>query len=175
VKTASISLGKTKLELKVGNIALSDADAIVNAANEYLNLGSGVAGAIREAGGSTIQNECNEIGFCPVGSAVITGGGTLKAKYVIHAVGPMYGEGNEDEKLRSAVTASCELAEKKGLKSIVFPAIGAGYFHFPVSECAKVIIGAIKDSASNFKTLDHVTICLKTDKKFEVFEKELNA
>lgn len=174
MKTTSVTIGKLKLELKVGNIAMQDSDAIVNAANEQLNLGMGVAGAIREAGGSAIQTECNEIGFCPVGSAVITGGGNLKAKYVIHAVGPMYGEGKEEEKLRSAITSAIDLAEKKNLRSIAFPALSAGYFHYPMDECAKVMIGAIKDSAPGLKTLDQVTICLRSDKKFDVFEKALS-
>ena len=172
-KNTTVSLGNIKLELKIGNIALLDTDAIVNAANEYLNLGAGVAGAIREAGGSAIQTQCNEIGFCPVGSAVITGGGDLNAKYVIHAVGPMYGEGMENAKLGSAVRSALTLADNKGLKSISFPALSAGFFHFPLAECAKVMVSTIKEVAPGLKNVDHVVLCVSDEKKFDVFEKEL--
>jgi O-acetyl-ADP-ribose deacetylase (regulator of RNase III) len=172
-KNTTVSLGGVKLELVTGNIAFLDADAIINAANEYLNLGSGVAGAIREAGGSAIQEECNEIGFCPVGSAVITTGGSLKAEYVIHAVGPMYGEGKENEKLSSAVRSAIVLADKKGLKSVAMPALSAGFFHFPLEACAKIMVSTIKETAPELQSVNHVTICLSDDKKFDVFEKAL--
>ncbi|MDP4219016.1 MAG: macro domain-containing protein [Bacteroidota bacterium] len=175
MRNAAVSLGNVKVELKIGNIALLDTDAIVNASNEYLNLGSGVAGAIREAGGAAIQNECNNIGFCPVGSAVMTGGGTLHAKYVIHAVGPMYGEGNENAKLYSAVRTAITLADKKGLSSIALPALSAGFFHFPLNECAKVIVNSIKETAPTLKSVDHIIICVRDDRKFDAFEKELVA
>jgi O-acetyl-ADP-ribose deacetylase (regulator of RNase III) len=173
-KNTSVSLGNVKLELVTGNIAFLHADAIVNAANEQLNMGIGVSGAISQAGGSAIQKECNEIGSCPTGSAVLTTAGTLNARYVIHAVAPVYGEGGENEKLRSAVNSALNLADAKGLNSIALPAIGAGLFHFPMDGCAKVMISAIKDSAPNLKNLNHITICLHSDKKFDVFEKELN-
>ena len=172
-KNASVSLGNVTLELKTGNIALLHADAIVNASNEQLNMGIGVSGAIAEAGGSAIQMECNEIGSCETGSAVLTTAGSLNARYVIHAVAPVYGEGGEKEKLSSAVISSLTLAESKGLSSIALPAIGAGLFHFPINECAKIMIGAIKDTAPKLKNLNLITICLHNDKKFDVFEKEL--
>lgn len=159
------------LELKRGNIALADTDAVVNAANEYLNLGAGVAGALRELGGELIQLECNEIGYCPVGTAVITTGGTLSAKHVIHAVGPMYGEGDEETKLRSAVSSALKLADDKGLRSITFPAIGAGFFHYPIDDCARVIIGTIRDVAPTLKNVKHVVLCLKSERNFENFQK----
>ncbi len=173
-KNTSVSLSSVTLELKTGNIAMLHADAIVNAANEQLNMGIGVSGAIAEAGGSAIQNECNEIGSCPTGSAVLTTAGNLNARYVIHAVAPMYGEGGENEKLRSAIVSVLSIADDKGLSSIAIPALGAGLFHFPMDECAKVMIGAIKDAAPKLKNINHVTICLHNDKKFEVFEKALN-
>jgi O-acetyl-ADP-ribose deacetylase len=171
--TTKLSLGNVTLELRHGNIAMQNVDAVVNAANEFLSFGSGVAGAIIAAGGDTIQKECNEIGSCPTGSAVITTGGNLPAKYVIHAVGPMYGEGKENEKLSSAVKASLKLAEEKGLKSIAFPAISAGYFHFPLAECAKVMLSTIKDAAQSLESVNHVIICLSGADKLEVFEDEL--
>ena len=173
-KSASLSLGNVKLELKVGNIALLHADAIVNTANELLNNGVGVSGAIIAAGGSAIQGECNEIGFCATGSAVMTGAGNLQAKYVIHAVGPMYGEGGEAEKLGSAVNSALRLADEKGLSSIALPAISAGLFHYPMDKCAQVMLRTIKDTAPKLRSLNHITICLHSDKKFDVFEKEMN-
>lgn len=175
MKNTSVSLGGIKLELKVGNIAFLDTHAIVNAANEYLNLGAGVAGAIREAGGSSIQEECNDIGFCPVGSAVMTGGGNLNARYVIHAVGPMYGEGNENEKLGSAVRSAITLADEKGLTSIALPALSAGYFHFPIHDCAKIMVSMIKETAPTLKSVNHIVVCLSDDRKFDVFEEALKA
>src|SRR5262245_21767785 len=108
------------LSLVEGDITEHDTDAIVNAANQYLQLGCGVAGAIRHKGGPSIQRECDEIGFCPVGSAAITGGGTLKAHYVIHAVGPHGSDRDADEKLVSATSASLHLAEEQQLNSIAF-------------------------------------------------------
>ena len=173
-KNTSISLGNVTLELKTGNIAMLHADAIVNAANEQLNMGIGVSGAIAEAGGSAIQKECNEIGSCATGSAVLTTAGTLNARYVIHAVAPVYGEGGENEKLSSAITSALTIADEKGLSSIALPALGAGLFHFPIQDCAKVIIGAIKVTAPKLKNVNHITICLHNDKKFDVFEKALN-
>ena len=174
MSTATTQLTETlKLELRRGNIALSDTDAVVNAANEYLNLGAGVAGALRELGGEQIQRECNEIGFCPVGSAVITGGGSLKAKYVIHAVGPMYGEGDEEKKLRSAITSALKLADDRALTSITFPAIGAGFFHYPIDACAKAIVSAMRETAPSLKNLKTIAICLKSERSFDVFDKAL--
>jgi O-acetyl-ADP-ribose deacetylase (regulator of RNase III) len=174
MKTSNFSLGNLTLELKTGNIAMLHADAIVNTANELLNLGVGVSGAIGEAGGSAIQKECNEIGFCATGSAVMTGAGNLHARYVIHAVGPMYGEGGESEKLSSAVRSALTLADDKGLHSIALPAISAGLFHYPMNDCAKVMVSTIKDAAPKLKNINHIILCLHSDKKFDVFEKELN-
>lgn len=165
-----LSLGNVTLEFRQGNIALVSADAIVNAANENLGFGAGVAGAILAEGGDTIQKECNEIGFCATGSAVITSGGLLPAKYVIHAVSPMYGEGNEKEKLASAVKASLKLAEDRNLQSIALPALGAGLFHYPIGECASVMISTIKEAAPTLKNINRIIFCLHDDKKLATFK-----
>ena len=121
----------TDLILVKGDITELDVDAVVNAANEHLILGAGVAGAIRRKGGPSIQEECYRIGGTFVGGAVITTGGNLKARHVIHAVGPRMGEGEEDEKLGNAVLNSLKVAEENGLRSIAFPAISTGIFGFP--------------------------------------------
>lgn len=103
---------KSILQVVEGDITEMETNAIVNAANSHLKHGGGVAGAIARKGGKIIQEESDKIGYCPVGQAVITGGGNLKAKYVIHAVGPRMGEGDEDEKLRNATLNSLKLADK---------------------------------------------------------------
>ena len=132
--------GEVTLSVVRGDLTESDADAIVNAANSYLQHGGGVAGAIVRKGGSIIQEESNKIGFVPVGGAALTTGGTLKARHVIHAVGPMWGEGNEENKLQKAVRSVLTLAVEKGFSSISMPAISAGIFGFPKKRCAEIII-----------------------------------
>jgi O-acetyl-ADP-ribose deacetylase (regulator of RNase III) len=92
-------------------------------------------------GGDVIQEESDKIGFTPVGTAVITGAGRLKAKYVIHTVGPRMGEGDEDNKLKNAVNNTLKLASEKGLKSVSMPAISSGIFGFPKDRCAKILVG----------------------------------
>ena len=118
-----VDIGNCVLELIEGDITEMQTEAIVNAANARLILGGGVAGAIRRKGGLKIQEECNKIGGTFVGGAVKTTGGNLKAKFVIHAVGPQMGEGNEDEKLKNATLNSLKLADEENIKSISFPAI----------------------------------------------------
>jgi O-acetyl-ADP-ribose deacetylase (regulator of RNase III) len=135
----------TELRLIQGDITELDVDAIVNAANAHLILGEGVAGAIRRKGGPEIQNECDRIGGTPVGPAVITGGGRMKARYVIYAVGPRMGEGSEDEKLKNATLSSLKVAEDKGLESLAFPAISTGIFGFPLDRCARIMLGTTVD------------------------------
>src|SRR4030095_17098286 len=121
-------LDKTTLELVQGDITDLDVDVIVKPANQHRQLGAGVAGAIRAKGGPSIQEECNRIGGTPVGTAVMTGAGHLKARWVIHAVGPRMGEGDEDKKLASAVRAALALADRRGMKSVVPPALSTRQF-----------------------------------------------
>ena len=123
-----------------GDITERNTDAIVNAANSYLKHGGGVAAAIVRKGGSTIQEESDNIGFVPVGSAVITTAGKLSCKAVIHAVGPRIGEGNEDQKLTNAVRNALLLASKQNFSSISMPAISSGIFGFPKNKCAKILV-----------------------------------
>ncbi len=122
-----------------GDITQEDTDAIVNAANSYLKHGGGVAGAIVRKGGKIIQEESDKIGYVPTGSAAITAAGKLKAKYVIHTVGPVWGEGDEDAKLESAVLSALQLAEDNKLSSVAIPAISSGIFGFPKDRAAHII------------------------------------
>jgi len=153
-------------------------DAIVNAANEHLAHGGGVAGAIVRKGGSIIQKESNDWvrgkGIVKTGSAAITSGGNLKARYVIHAVGPIMGSGDEDNKLKSATVSALQLARKRGLKSIAFPAISTGIFGYPVERCAKVMLGAAIEHAKNNDLPKEIIFCLWDNYAFEIFQNTLN-
>ena len=163
-------LNNVTVELVQGDITDLDTDAIVNAANSQLILGAGVAGAIRRKGGPSIQEECYAIGYCEVGDAVITGGGNLKARHVIHAVGPRMGEGSEAGKLANAIRASLNLAEQNGLHSIAFPAISTGIFGYPLEGCADVMLRVIVDyTFEDLQHLEHIVVCLYDEPRLRVF------
>ncbi len=165
--------GRT-LRLVEGDITELDTDAIVNAANNHLQLGAGVAGAIRRKGGPAIQHECDTIGFCPVGKAVITGGGNLKARHVIHAVGPHGDDPNAPELLASATRASLTVADENNLSSIALPAISTGVFRFPIKDCARIMLRtAIRYLATEKTGLRLVVFCLYGQDAFDVFAVEL--
>ncbi|MCS6829830.1 MAG: macro domain-containing protein [Armatimonadota bacterium] len=137
-----------RLALVQGDLTKEQVDAIVNAANEWLQHGGGVAGAIVRAGGEIIQEESNRIGRVPTGSAAVTGAGRLPARYVIHAVGPIwsnYTPEEADRLLASAVHSSLQRADELGIATIAFPAISSGIYGFPKDRCAKVMIGAIEE------------------------------
>ncbi len=168
-----VQIGDRTLELTEGDITEMETDAIVNAANERLVLGGGVAGAIRRKGGPEIQAECDRIGGTFVGGAVLTTGGNLKARYVIHAVGPRLGEGNEDEKLRNATVNSLKLADEHGLKSLAFPAISTGVFGFPIQRCAQIMLGAVIEHLKGETGLDRVVFCLFGRDSYQVFADRL--
>ena len=168
-----ITVNNSKIKLVKGDITELAVDAIVNAANAQLILGGGVAGAIRKKGGPTIQEECYKIGGTYVGGAVITTGGNLKAKYVIHAVGPRMGEGNEDEKLKNATLNSLKLMDEKKLKSIAFPAISTGIFGYPIDRCSKIMISTAKEHLNSNTQIYEVIFCLYTALDFDIFFKEL--
>jgi O-acetyl-ADP-ribose deacetylase (regulator of RNase III) len=171
----NVELNGRSLELIEGDLTELNVDAVVNAANSHLILGGGVAGAIARKGGPAIQRECDQIGGTPVGTAVITTGGNLKARHVIHAVGPRMGEGREDEKLASATRASLEVAEDNGLTSIAFPAISTGIFGYPIDRCAKIMLGVAVDRLKSETPLKKVIFCLFGREAFEVFEQTLKS
>jgi O-acetyl-ADP-ribose deacetylase len=136
----SVQIGSSKLELVEGDITQQDTEAIVNAANTSLLGGGGVDGAIHRAGGPHILEECKKIGGCPTGEARITTGGCLKARWVIHTVGPVYRDGKhqEPELLADAHRNSLTLASEKGIKSVAFPSISTGAYGYPMAEAARV-------------------------------------
>lgn len=161
------------LELIEGDITEMETDAIVNAANAQLVLGGGVAGAISKKGGPEIQEQCDKAGPTFVGGAVITTGGNLKAKYVIHAVGPRMGEGNENEKLKNATLNSLKAADENDLKSISFPAISTGIFGFPIQKCAEIMLKTTVDYLKGQTSLEMIVFCLFGQDSYQVFENQL--
>ncbi len=147
----------------LGNIVEEVTDAIVNPANSNLILGGGVAGAIRTAGGPEIQIECNKIGYCKVGDAKITVAGSLKSKWVIHAVGPVYNEYSPSEAeslLRSAIRSVFRVMAEKRLHSVSIPLISAGIFGFPLDKAFKVHLEEITDYVKNDKEKHLVQLIL---------------
>jgi len=171
-----INIGDRILSLKIGDITEVPADGIVNAANSALAGGGGVDGAIHRAGGPGIMEECRKIGHCPTGKAVITSAGNLPAKHVIHAVGPIWrgGENNEPDLLKSAYLSSLALAEKYKLQSVTFPSISTGAYGYPVDKAAEIALEAV---TGHFKKRDYpkkVTFVLFSDDTFRAYEKALD-
>ena len=164
------------LRLVQGDITERDVGAIVNAANSYLQHAGGVAGAIVRKGGQIIQEESDRIGFVPVGGAAVTTAGRLPAKFVVHAVGPRMGEGDEDNKLKSAVLSSLQIASEKGLTSISLPAISSGIFGFPKDRCAMILVTQAVEylKHSPDSSLELVEFCVFDAAAAEYFQKEFN-
>ncbi len=169
-----MSVNETLITLVKGDITELAVDAIVNPANSNLVLGGGVAGAIRSRGGPEIQKECDALRGTPVGTAVITGAGNLPAKYVIHAVGPVMGSGDEDKKLAEATRSALEIAVEKKIRSIAFPAISTGIFGYPGDRCARVMLTTVTAFLADETQIDRVIFCLFDDDMFGIFEKELS-
>ncbi len=163
-----------KIYVFLGDITEMEVDAIVNAANEYLKHGGGVAGAIVRKGGRIIQEESDKIGYCPVGEAVVTTAGNLKAKFVIHTVGPRWGEGDEDNKLKRAVASALKRGEEKGISSIALPAISTGIFGFPKEKGCKIIVEKVKDFLEKDAiSINEVYLCDINEETCKFFEKFL--
>jgi O-acetyl-ADP-ribose deacetylase (regulator of RNase III) len=164
---------RDKVKLGQGDITQARTDAIVNAANNDLVLGSGVAGAIRTKGGPSIQRECDAIGPIAVGEAAITGGGLLPAKHVIHAASMRLGERTTPAALRASVRNSLRLANENGLHSIAFPAIGTGIAGFPLGECARIMLEEIREHLNGITALERVEIILFDAAALKSFEQAL--
>ena len=144
----------------VGDLTTQDVDAIVNAANEALSPGGGVCGAIRRAGGEEIFDECATLGGCATGDAKATGGGRLPARYVIHAVGPVWhgGDAGEAALLASAHRRALEVAEELGCRTVAFPALSTGIYGYPPGEAAPVAVGAVREAANRFDEIRFVLV-----------------
>jgi len=165
------------LEIVKSDITSLPVDAVVNPANEALQLGSGVAGAIRQRGGPTIQEECDLIGTCAVGQAVVTKGGKLRARWIIHAVGPVWKGGSYGEEmlLASAVLQALRRAEDIGATTVAMPAISAGTFGFPMEKAAQISVAAARSFAPNAEYVKKVVFCLYDDAAYDAFQQALNA
>lgn len=171
-----VKVNKASLSLVEGDITKEKTDAIVNAANSRLAGGGGVDGAIHRAGGPAIMEECRKIGGCPTGKAVITTGGTLNAKYVVHTVGPIYrgGEQNEAALLKSAYRESLELASSSGLKSIAFPSISAGAYAYPLAEAASIALETVISYLRTNTAIELVRFVLFGRQAYEEYKKILS-
>lgn len=172
-------VGGTKVCLVQGDITEMDTDAIVNAANPTLMGGGGVDGAIHRKGGPKILEECKRIratewpGGLPTGKAVITSGGNLKSKYVIHTVGPIWhgGKSGEPELLAEAYSNSLKLAVSKGLKTIAFPSISTGAYGYPIEEASRVVLKTVKEFLEKENNLEKVVFVLYTKNDFEIYRR----
>jgi O-acetyl-ADP-ribose deacetylase (regulator of RNase III) len=170
-----IKINQAVLSLVQGDITQEATDAIVNAANARLAGGGGVDGAIHRAGGPSIMEECRRIGGCPTGMAVITAGGNLKARYVIHTVGPIYRDGTKKEAdlLKSAYLNSLKLASAKGLRSVAFPSISTGAYGYPLDEAAKIALQTAVDYLKQPGDLALIRFVLFDVRTYNVFREEL--
>jgi O-acetyl-ADP-ribose deacetylase (regulator of RNase III) len=159
-----------RIILHEGDITEAEVDAIVNAANNELILGAGVAGAIREKGGPSIQAECDEIGPIEIGGAALTGAGNLKARFVIHAAGMPPGGSATEESIRASVRRSLELANENGCRTIAIPALGAGVGGFSVQRCAEILLEETREHLAGSTTLEEVHFVLFGEPHYRVFE-----
>lgn len=164
-------VNRTVLELHQGDITRLAVDAVVNAANSGLLGGGGVDGAIHRAGGPAIMAECRRIGGCPTGQAVVTTGGNLPARYVIHAVGPIWRGGGhgEPELLRSAYLNSLRRAEELGLRTVAFPSISTGAYGYPIRLACPVAVAAVIDHVRGGTGLERVIFCLYSAHDYAVY------
>jgi O-acetyl-ADP-ribose deacetylase (regulator of RNase III) len=162
---------REKIILMQGDLTEMDVDAIVNAANNDLQLGGGVAGAIRRKGGEAIQRECDAIGSVPIGGAAITTGGNLRARFVIHAASMQLGGETTARALRNSTAHSLRIAAERQLRSIAFPAVGTGIAGFPLTECAQIMLRETAEHLRKPTSLEKVYFILFDARSLEVFEK----
>jgi O-acetyl-ADP-ribose deacetylase len=164
-------INKTVFFLEEGDLTLQKTEAIVNAANSRLAGGGGVDGAIHRAGGPVIMEECRKLGGCPTGEAVITTGGKLKAKYVIHTVGPIYQGGHRGEArlLASAYHESLKLAQKKEIRSVAFPSLSTGAYGYPLEEAAHIAVKTVADYIREHHVFDRVGFVLFGNQAYQAY------
>lgn len=167
-----LTINKGTLSLIEGDITQQDTEAVVNAANKTLRGGGGVDGAIHRAGGPRILEECIKIGGCETGEAVITSGGNLAARYVIHTVGPVYRDGsrNEARLLENAYRNCLKLASSKGIKSIAFPSISTGAYRYPLEEAAGIALKSSIHYLKEHTDIDLIRFVLFGHSALEVYE-----
>ena len=162
-----------RIEVVQGDITLLEVDAIVNAANSGLRGGGGVDWAVHQGGGPTIMEECRKLGGCPTGEAVVTSAGNLNAKFVIHAVGPIWdgGNGHESKLLASAYRNSLKKAVEKNVKTIAFPNISTGIYGFPKSLAAKIALREVESFLSEDQSIQQVIFCCFEQENYDLYKK----
>lgn len=172
---SQITMGSTVVRLVRDDITEMDVDAFVFYATEDLALGSGFGGMIAMRAGAVVQKELDAMG--PVGplTAVVSGAGKLNAEQIIHVVGPRFREDDIEAKLKTSMVNCLMLAEEKGIKTLAFPAMGAGYYGIPAPVSAKVMLGALNEFLSGETGLSEVTICLLDRQQFNAFDVALKA
>ena len=163
-----------RVEVYKGDITQFELDALVNAANNRLWMGGGVAGAIKRAGGGEIETEAVKKGPIPIGEGVVTGAGRLKAKYIIHAAVMGQDLKTDAEKIRQATRNSLLRADELGLKSLAFPALGTGVGGFPLDECSRIMIGEVLEYSAKKTGLKRVVFVLYDEPAYQVFKQELD-
>jgi O-acetyl-ADP-ribose deacetylase (regulator of RNase III) len=168
-------LGGIEIKLVQGDITEQEVDAIVNAANDHLWMGAGVAGAIKRKGGGEIEREAMSKGPIPVGEAVVTKAGRLKAKYVIHAAVMGQDLLTNEEHIRNATLNSLKRAEDLKIRSIAFPAFGTGVGGFPVDECARIALGAVKGFSEKTEHLKEMRFVLFDKKSYDIWSVRLQS
>ena len=164
----------TNIEVYKGDITWLELDALVNAANNQLWMGGGVAGALKIAGGKEIEGEAVKKGPIPIGEAIITGAGKLKAKYIIHAAVMGQDLKTDAEKIRRATRNSLLRADEIGIKSIAFPALGTGVGGFPLDECARIMIDEVRQYSARKAELERVVFALYNEPAYQAFKQELD-
>jgi len=172
----SLRIGGRELVLEKGDITRFPADAIGNAANSRLAGGGGVDGAIHRAGGPAIMEECRAIGGCPTGKAVVTTAGELPARYVIHAVGPVWrgGKKREAELLALAYRSTLERADEQGVKTLVLPSISTGVYGYPLDRAAPIALRTVAQHLEGETSLERVTFALFNDETMAAYERALD-
>ncbi|MFQ5662774.1 MAG: macro domain-containing protein [Terriglobia bacterium] len=159
-----------KIVLAQGDLSEAGVDAIVNAANNDLQLGGGVAGAIRRKGGPAIQQECDRIGRIAIGEAAVTTGGKLKARYVIHAASMQLGGRTTAQSLRASTRNALARAVEKGVKTVAFPAVGTGVAGFPLRECAEIMLAEVVQHLKGKTSIEKVHFVLFDNRALDTFQ-----
>jgi O-acetyl-ADP-ribose deacetylase (regulator of RNase III) len=170
-----VKVGAATLEVVEGDITQQDTEAVVNAANAALRPGGGVDGAIHRAGGPAIEAACRRHGGCPTGEARITTGGNLKARYVIHTVGPIYRDGSqgEPELLASCYRESLKLASAQSIKSLAFPSISTGVYGYPMADAARIALKTVIDYLPGHPEIERVRLVLFGGAAYDVYAQAL--
>ena len=168
-----LKVNQSLISLMKGDIIGLDVDAIVYYARTDLVLGSGFGGAIAAKGGPKVQEELKKMGPVKTTEVAVTSGGNLKARYIIHAVGPRFQEENLEDQLRDTMLNVLRKAEENKIRSLAFPAMGAGFYGIPLDLCAKIMLGTMKDYLKGETSLKEVIVCLRDSREYEPFQRKM--